>query len=115
MPDQPMVVDPTTFPQTVTVNTGLPTEGNQAILIQQPNPYMLNDQDDDICAICQKHYNWIEGKEMEEMTWIQCSHEPCGKWYHVHCVGMSEEEYQKNERDNLDWFCKDQCKQDNLK
>ncbi len=36
----------------------------------------------------------------KEVAWIQCSDPKCGKWFHLHCVGLLEEDEEPES-----WFC----------
>ena len=46
--------------------------------------------DDEKCGQCGNHF--VLGKENQDMTWIGCENQDCGKWYHSHCVGMNNEQ-----------------------
>ena len=45
----------------------------------------------------------------EELSWIGCSNDACGKWFHQFCVKISDEDYVNFTNNDQEWFC-DQCK-----
>ena len=65
-------------------------------------PALFNDPED-ICAICNKH-TYTGWQYPDEMFWIGCDGE-CEKWFHTHCVGMEDNEYERRQREKEDWLC----------
>jgi len=55
--------------------------------------YTMTGDDNDICDSCGSHF--VAGRLTEEMFWIGCDYLDCGKWFHTHCIGMSNEEYNR--------------------
>jgi len=79
----------------------------------RPMPYTAGD-DEEECARCGSRYALNQEQEGVEMTWIGCSYEECGKWYHQVCIAMPDEEYRKVTEDDQDWFCTEQCRSSHL-
>lgn len=78
----------------------------------QVNPEQFLDGDNDICSICNSHY--IKDRN-DDIFWVQCEYEECGKWYHTHCIPMSTEEYNRIGANLEEWFCQDFCKKEHNK
>lgn len=63
-----------------------------------------------MCAICNRRF--VEGHEQEDLDWVGCEYEMCGKWFHGVCVGMTHEEVQKMNEEGRTWFCSGECKKE---
>ena len=70
-------------------NSGFPPEANhvdhEGNLLKH-----YEDADDEKCFSCGNHF--VKGKENQDMTWIGCEYQDCGKWYHSFCIGMTNEQ-----------------------
>lgn len=77
-------------------------------------PYTAGD-DEEECAHCGSRYAQHTDQEGADMSWIGCSYEECGKWYHQVCIGMPDEEYRRvTANEDQDWFCTDDCRASHL-
>lgn len=66
--------------------------------------------DEEECARCGSRYAQTD-QEGADMSWIGCSYEECGKWYHQVCIGMPDEEYRRvTANEDQDWFCSPACR-----
>lgn len=66
--------------------------------------------DEEECARCGSRYA-LTDQEGADMSWIGCSYEECGKWYHQVCIGMPDEEYRRvTANEDQDWFCSPACR-----
>ena len=63
--------------------------------------------DSEKCEMCGKHY--VEHMLNQDMIWIGCEYEPCSKWYHIFCKGITPDQYETI-KDN-EWFCSNECQQ----
>ena len=89
-------MEPINFPA---AQAGLPADGRA--------PYTGDDEEE--CARC-GHRQAPHG-DQEGNTWIGCSEEGCGKWYHQVCIGMPDEEYRRvTANEDQDWFCTEACR-----
>lgn len=68
------------------VNNAYYDQSFHGSMAQYP-PTQLNDEDQEMCAECNKHF--VEGHQDKDMDWIGCEYEGCNKWYHIYCRGIS--------------------------
>ena len=67
-----------------------------------------NVEDEGKCEICLKKAQPEDEEDLQ--LWLGCSYlEGCGKWYHVLCLNMQNEEYRRITDENEVWFCSDAC------
>ena len=60
----------------------------------------------EICAKCNTRF--VEEKKNEDMMWIGC--DECGKWFHSHCMNISNSTAMRMDLNEEDWFCNPKCK-----
>lgn len=59
-----------------------------------------NSQSTNRFCLCMLHENYVEN---DDNKWILCSN--CRNWFHIHCVLLSNEEYDRIINENEKWFC----------
>lgn len=71
--------------------------------------------DEEECARCGSRYAQHADQEGADMSWIGCSYEECGRWYHQVCIGMADDEYRRvTAHEDQDWFCTEECRRGHL-
>lgn len=89
-----------------------PNQGGLPIDVRSV-PYTAGD-DEEECALCGSRYAQ-QAENGADMSWIGCSYETCGKWYHQVCIGMPDDEYRRvTENEDHEWFCTDACRASHL-
>jgi len=58
-------------------------------------------QDDETCHICKMY--WVKDRWHLDTDWLCC--DKCGKWYHVYCLGMDNNEFKRIVDENTGFVC----------
>jgi hypothetical protein len=59
---------------------------------------------DVLCATCRgKDVAWPRSHPLS--MWLECENDPCGKWYHARCVGITPSRWQEIKDNDEKWYC----------
>jgi len=101
---EPIVAEPkaVTVPELPVVAEPIVAEPKEAEPVVTAVATASQEEDEsETCSICKQF--WVEGRWHLQTDWLCC--DACGNWFHVYCLGMTDAEFKRIDRENLKFQC----------